>query len=444
MLASMTQLAFKRRLLSDRLRKFVDDIPCRRQYSKGSRVMLAGQGDACITAEMVCTKDDYEFGVPDRLFGLFPNLGVDVPSARIVYVGAYEPQSTCAIDASYVRAAIVITRKQTPKIIRFFRIRGPRQRRRPEWSLPKLIESCLSSFLVPLVVEQQRFIQSFEELSYRAGVNRQPISYCKGRPNGTGVLASPVAKGQHRSQHLGDQQSFITQLEWVAQQKQSLPLINDGSEVNRPKLWKSRIRSRLHRWRRSLYQPDIRCTTMIDWILWSLMQFRSFTHNFYENALFTTAVEFAVEYLLPGAKVQPPCANRDHDFPAHYLPFNVGIRIVLTGAIVQVICGRLMRGKLFQEFLVVLEQTALVVVDENRSSNVHRVNQDQSFFYAALAQTFLDLWGDVDESPSRRDVEPKLSSITLHFEWTAFQVSRVTTYNDTATTEIKPVSSTSP
>jgi hypothetical protein len=55
-----------------------------------------------------------------------------------------------------------------------------------------------------------------------------------------------------------------------------------------------------------------------------------------------------------------------------------------------------------------------VVVDEYRSRDVHRVDQTKALYYAAPMNEFLDLRCDVDESPSIRNLEPKMFSERFH------------------------------
>jgi hypothetical protein len=45
---------------------------------------------------------------------------------------------------------------------------------------------------------------------------------------------------------------------------------------------------------------------------------------------------------------------------------------------------------------------------------VHGVNQTKTLLYAALINEFLDLRCDVDESPSIRNLEPKMFSERFH------------------------------
>src|SRR5262249_9681482 len=61
------------------------------------------------------------------------------------------------------------------------------------------------------------------------------------------------------------------------------------------------------------------------------------------------AVELAVENLLPWAEVEFPFRDGDDNLPAHDLPLQVGVGVVLTGAIVVVVVGiGVERGQLFQ------------------------------------------------------------------------------------------------
>src|SRR5204863_2810844 len=58
--------------------------------------------------------------------------------------------------------------------------------------------------------------------------------------------------------------------------------------------------------------------------------------NLDQHSLFSSAVEFAVENLFPRAEIQFAFGNRDDDFPAHDLTFEVGVSVVFAGAIVPI------------------------------------------------------------------------------------------------------------
>ena len=76
------------------------------------------------------------------------------------------------------------------------------------------------------------------------------------------------------------------------------------------------------------------------------------------------------------------------------------VGIVFAGVVVLVLRQRLVRRQLLQPLLVILVQAPLVVVDEHRRGDVHRVHQHQAFLDAALGQAVLDLRRDVHETPA--------------------------------------------
>ena len=101
----------------------------------------------------------------------------------------------------------------------------------------------------------------------------------------------------------------------------------------------------------------------------------SFTYDFDQDPLLTTAVELAVEYLLPRSEVQFPCGHCDDDLAFHNLPFQMRIAIILAAEVVTISAGRLVRRQLFEPVLVILMQAALIVIDEDGRGDVHSVHQ---------------------------------------------------------------------
>jgi hypothetical protein len=75
---------------------------------------------------------------------------------------------------------------------------------------------------------------------------------------------------------------------------------------------------------------------------------------------------------------------------------------------------RFVRGKLLQPDLVIMVKSSFVVIDENGSRDVHGVHQDQAFSDAAFFQGFLDVRSDIDQPPSRGDLEPEFFSVASH------------------------------
>ena len=58
-------------------------------------------------------------------------------------------------------------------------------------------------------------------------------------------------------------------------------------------------------------------------------------------------------------------------------------------------------------------QPGLIIIDEDGCRDVHRVAQGEPFLDAALPEAILHLRGDVDECPSRRDIEPQFFAIAF-------------------------------
>jgi hypothetical protein len=82
------------------------------------------------------------------------------------------------------------------------------------------------------------------------------------------------------------------------------------------------------------------------------------------------AVELAVENLLPGAEVEFPLRDGDDDLPTHDLPLQVGVGVILAGAVVVVVGGVGVEGcELLQPHAEVMVQAALVVVDKNGTAS---------------------------------------------------------------------------
>ena len=93
----------------------------------------------------------------------------------------------------------------------------------------------------------------------------------------------------------------------------------------------------------------------------------------------------------------------------------MGVGIIFAGAIVPISAGRLVRRQFFQPDLVIVMEPALVVVNENGCGNVHRVDQAKAFANATLANEFLNLWRDVNESASARNFKPEILGERFQF-----------------------------
>ena len=60
----------------------------------------------------------------------------------------------------------------------------------------------------------------------------------------------------------------------------------------------------------------------------------------FTSTSFSSAVELAVEDLLPGAEVELAVGDRHDHLAAHDLPLQVGVGVVLAGAVVVVLADR--------------------------------------------------------------------------------------------------------
>jgi len=127
-----------------------------------------------------------------------------------------------------------------------------------------------------------------------------------------------------------------------------------------------------------------------------------------QHSLFSSAVEFAVENLFPRAEIQFAFGDRNDNFAAHDLTLQVCIGVVFASTVVSIGVRRRMRREFFQPQLIIVMEAWFVVVDERRSSDVHRVDQTKTFHYAASVNEFLDLRCDIDEPASIRHFKPKM------------------------------------
>src|SRR2546423_13687184 len=100
----------------------------------------------------------------------------------------------------------------------------------------------------------------------------------------------------------------------------------------------------------------------------------SLPNNLYKDALFPAAVEFAVEDLFPRAEIELAGGDRDYHFAAHDLAFEVGIGVILAGAVMPVRrWGH--AASAFRARPRNRGQTGFIVVDEYRRGDVHRVGE---------------------------------------------------------------------
>src|SRR5262249_27541215 len=129
-----------------------------------------------------------------------------------------------------------------------------------------------------------------------------------------------------------------------------------------------------------------------------------------------SSIEFAVEDSFPWSEIEFAVGNRDDNLTAHDLALEMGVGVVFACPIVSIGVRWSVRSKFFQPCLVVVMQSRFVVVDKDRSSDMHRVHQAKPFGHTALLNQFLNFWCDVDEAASIRHFEPKMFCKRFHSE----------------------------
>jgi hypothetical protein len=139
-----------------------------------------------------------------------------------------------------------------------------------------------------------------------------------------------------------------------------------------------------------------------------------FPDDFDEDAFPAAAIELAVENLLPWTKVELSARYRNHDFASHQLALDVRIGIVFPGIVVTILVDRFMGRQFLKDFVVVGEQTWLIIVDVNTRTDVHGIDEAEPFLNSALLQRLFHLRGNVQIRPSGAGFECEFFSIGLH------------------------------
>ena len=83
-------------------------------------------------------------------------------------------------------------------------------------------------------------------------------------------------------------------------------------------------------------------------------------NHLHQHPLWPAPVELAVEDLLPRPEIELAARDRDDHFPAHDLPLEVRIPVVLAGVVVTILRDRLVRRERLQPALEIGVQAALV------------------------------------------------------------------------------------
>ena len=132
-----------------------------------------------------------------------------------------------------------------------------------------------------------------------------------------------------------------------------------------------------------------------------------------QHPLAPPPVELAVEDFLPRAEVEIAARDRDNHLPPHHLALQVRVPVVLSRTVVEILRYRLVGRELLQPTFIIFVEAALIVVDEDGRSDMHRVTEQYSFVDSAHFQACLHLRRDVDVRPPGGDVEPKFFSVAF-------------------------------
>jgi hypothetical protein len=59
-------------------------------------------------------------------------------------------------------------------------------------------------------------------------------------------------------------------------------------------------------------------------------------------------------------------------------------------------------------------KTGFIIIDEDRGSDMHGIDESQSFFNPTLSQASFNLWSDIDEGLPRGHFKPEFLTISFH------------------------------
>src|SRR5512147_723652 len=124
---------------------------------------------------------------------------------------------------------------------------------------------------------------------------------------------------------------------------------------------------------------------------------RLFADDFHQDPFTPAPIELAVKDLFPGAKIQLAVRNGHHNLAAHHLPLQVGVSIVFACLVMPIYCS--VGSEPLEKFIIVAQQTLLIVVDIDTRRDMHGVHQDQTFPHSALRNRRCNLRRDVEIRP---------------------------------------------
>jgi len=133
-----------------------------------------------------------------------------------------------------------------------------------------------------------------------------------------------------------------------------------------------------------------------------------------QDALLSPAVELAVENLFPGAKIQFSVGDRYDDFTTHDLPLDMCVGVIFPCVVVPVLTDRFVWGEALQEVVVVLNKAWFIVIYIDACTDVHGIDQAQSFLDPAFFERGFHVRRNVDVRPACSGFKLELFAIGLH------------------------------
>jgi hypothetical protein len=121
---------------------------------------------------------------------------------------------------------------------------------------------------------------------------------------------------------------------------------------------------------------------------------RLLSHYFYDDPLVPLPVKLGVKNLLPGSEVELPVGDWDDDFMMNKQRLEVRLSIVFASLMMLIILAK--RSQRFEPLVDIFDQSALVVVDVDSSSNVHGGDEDHAVSNPRLLERGLDLRREVN------------------------------------------------
>jgi len=137
-------------------------------------------------------------------------------------------------------------------------------------------------------------------------------------------------------------------------------------------------------------------------------------NDFHQRPLPASAIELAIKDLFPRAEVEFAFGNGYDNFASHDLPFHVGIRVILAGAVMEVLGGGRVRRQLFQPYFIIVQQSVLGIIDEDRGCYMHGVYQTEPLLHTALAHEGLHGLCDVHEPTAVWNFKPEVFCQAFH------------------------------